>query len=150
MAPLIGGFQLAPDAPVGVAQMVVEDRVVGHQPDRALEFAHRVLVALQPVIGPAERIHDVAVGGPEFDRALDEVEPLLEVHVHVDPGIAEIVQHLRVVGIELQRLLEVRLGALPFLQPLMGDAALVEDVPVLGLRFVDARHGALVEFGPGR
>ena len=55
----------------------------------------------------------------------------------VDPGIAEIVQHRRLVGIERQRLLEVGLGLRPLLGALIGDAAIVEEGPVGPRRLAD-------------
>ena len=97
MRPLERRLEPAAGAPVGVAQMVVEHRIVRLQRHRALELAHRVVELAEPVIGPAQRIDDVAVARPEIDRLADQVHGLVEVHVHVDPGIAEIVHDLRLV-----------------------------------------------------
>ena len=79
--------------------MIVDGRILGLELDGALEVLHRLLVIADPVIGPAERVDDVAVVGALLDRALDHAHALVEVDALVDPGIAEIVQHVRLVGI---------------------------------------------------
>ena len=63
------------------------------------------------VIGPAERVDDVAVVRPLLDGAADHLHAFVEIDALIDPGIAEIVQHMRLVGEQLQRLLQVGLGA---------------------------------------
>src|SRR3974390_1548740 len=50
--PLELGFQRAADAPVSVAEMVVDSRVLGLEIDRALEVFHRILVIADAVISP--------------------------------------------------------------------------------------------------
>ena len=99
--PLELRFQRTVDLPIDVAEMIVDGRVVGLQFDGALEVLHRFVIIAEPVIGPAERVDDVAVVGPLLDGALDHVHALVEMDALVDPGIAEIVEHLRLVGIKL-------------------------------------------------
>ena len=48
----------------------------------------------------------------------------------VDPAVAEIVQHVRLLGRELERLLHVGLGLGPLLEALEHDAAAEEHRPV--------------------
>ena len=50
----------------------------------------------------------------------------VEMDALVDPGIAEIVQHVWLVGIELQRLLAIGFGLGPLLGALVADAAEIE------------------------
>ena len=69
MRPLERGLQRAADLPVGVAEMIVDGRILGLELDRALEMLHRLVVIADAVIGPAERIDDVAVVRPLLDRA---------------------------------------------------------------------------------
>jgi len=45
-----------------------------------------------------------AVVRTKVDGGLDHVERLVEVHPLVDPGVAQVVQHLGLVGVDLQRL----------------------------------------------
>src|SRR6056297_4072861 len=92
--PLELGLALAAHGPVDVAEMVVDDRVDGFELDGALHVPHRLVVASEPVERPAETVGDVARTGPGLDGALDEVERLVHVHVHLDEGIAKVVEHL--------------------------------------------------------
>ena len=62
-APLELGLALAADLPEHVAEVVVDDRIVGGQLDGAQHRLDRVLVAAEPVEHPAERVGDVAVVG---------------------------------------------------------------------------------------
>ena len=125
--------------------MVVEHRIFRPQRHRAFQLACRFFITAKPVMRPAKRIDDVAIIGAQLDRALDELHPLFQLHVHVDPGIAQIVQNLRLVGIKLQRLEEIRLRLLPLFQPLIGDAALVEEAPVLAFRLFDTLDRAVID-----
>ena len=59
--PLELRFELAADFPVGVAEMVIDDRVRGLEVDRALQLLNRLVVAAKLVIGPSETVHDVTV-----------------------------------------------------------------------------------------
>jgi len=52
-------------------------------------FLHGLFVIAKPVVGPAERIDDVAVIGSLLDRALDHAHALVEMDALVDPGITE-------------------------------------------------------------
>ena len=81
---------------------------------------------------PAEAVDDVAVFGPQLDRLLDHLEAAVEVLAAVDPGIAEIVEHQRLVGLQLERVLQIGLGARPLAGALERDAAVVEQRPALG------------------
>ena len=48
-------------------------------------------------MGPAETVDDVAVVRLELDCPLDERQSLLEVAVLIDPGVAQVVQHKRLI-----------------------------------------------------
>ena len=91
---------------ISIAEMVVDGRIVGLEFDRALQIFHRVVVIAEPEIGPAERIDDVAVVRPLLDGAADHPHALVEIDALVDPRIAEIVQHVRLIGIELSACLK--------------------------------------------
>src|SRR5688500_9950994 len=51
MPPLELRLQLAARLPIGVAEMVVDDRIVRFQRDGALQLGHRLVVTPEPVIG---------------------------------------------------------------------------------------------------
>ena len=109
--------------------MVVDDRIVRGQLDGAQHRLHRLLVAAEPIEHPAERVGDVAVVGLGLGRLLDHPERLVEVLVLLDHAVAEVVQHQRLVGLQLQRLAEVGLGGGPVAGALVGDAAGVVERP---------------------
>ncbi len=116
--------------------MVVDGGILGLQIDGALEVLHRLFVVADAVVGPAEGIDDVAVVGTLLDGALDHLHALVEVHALVDPGIAEIVQHVRLVGLQLERLLHVGFGLGPLLGAFLADAAIIvpDAVGLIGAR----------------
>src|SRR6185312_5513119 len=56
MRPLEARLEHTADAPIGVAQMIVDGRIFRLQLDRAFELLHRLVIVAELVIGPAERI----------------------------------------------------------------------------------------------
>ena len=97
LLPLIFRLELPPDAPIGIAQMVVDDRIVGPELDGALEMLHRGFDVAEAVRGPAETVDVIAVIGLELYRLADAVHRRLEVLALIDPGVAEIIEHRRFV-----------------------------------------------------
>ncbi len=85
MVPLEMRLELAADAPIGVAEMIVDDRIGRLQIDRFLQFAHRVVIAPEPVIGPAKTVDDIAVALPQIDGAAQHLEGLVEIGPLIDP-----------------------------------------------------------------
>src|SRR4029077_17596836 len=150
MRPLEPGLEHAADSPISVAEMVVDGRIDRLELDGALELLYPLVVVADPIPGPAERIDDIAVIGPLLDRALDHAHAFVEIQALIDPGIAEIVQHMRLVGIKLERLLEIGLGLAPLLRALEADAAEIEQGPVRPLRLGDRGHAASVGLGAFR
>src|SRR5207244_1625539 len=69
--PLEARLQNATHLPVSIAQMIVDGRVLGLELDRVLEVLYRLVKLADPIIRPAERIHDVAIIGTLLDGALD-------------------------------------------------------------------------------
>src|SRR5688572_29794478 len=51
--PLEARLEVAPDLPIGVAEMVIDDRIAGLELDRLLELLHRLVVMAEAVMGPA-------------------------------------------------------------------------------------------------
>ncbi len=129
MVPLELRFELAADAPIGVAEVIVDRRIRRLQADRPLEFADGLVIVAKPEVSPAEAVDDIAVLRPQRDGAAQHLEALVEMDALVDPGIAEIVQHQRLVGIDRQGLLEVVLRFWPLLVALVGDASEVKQSP---------------------
>jgi len=83
--PLERGLKLATDFPVCIAKMIVDGRILGLQLDGPLELLHRLIVVVDAEVGPAERIHDVAVIRPLLDRAADHLHAVVQVHALIDP-----------------------------------------------------------------
>src|SRR6516162_6705272 len=94
MRPLEARLEHASDLPIGIAEMIVDGRILGLELDRALQLFDRLLHVAEPVIGPAEGVDDVTVVGALLDRALDHAHALVEIDALVDPRIAEIVEHV--------------------------------------------------------
>ena len=125
--------------------MVVDRRVARLQVNRAFEFFDRLVVFAEPEIGPAQTVDDVAIAGAQLDGLVQHLEGFIEIFAAVDPAVAEIVQHQRLVGIERQRFTKVgdRLG--PFVLTLVGDTAEVKERPFGLLRFL--RRGERLGIG---
>src|SRR6516162_7427989 len=137
MGPLEARLQHASDPLIGIAEMIVDGRILGLELDGALELLDRLLHVAEPVIGPAEGVDDVTVVGTLLDRAFDHTHALVEVDALVDPRIAEIVEHVRLIGEELERRLEIGLRLRPLLGALEADAAEIIDHPVRLLGLAD-------------
>ncbi len=99
-APLGARLGDPPGAPIDIAQMIVDRRILRQQLDRAFEELGRVREIAEAIERPAEAVDDIAVVGAQLDRALIILQRLGQVLALVDPGIAEIVQHHRLVGVE--------------------------------------------------
>src|SRR5262249_48025141 len=97
MRPLEGRLQRTADPPIGVAQVIVDRRILRLELDGALELLDRLVVIGEPVERPAERIDDVAVIGALIDRLADHPHAVVDVDALVDPRIAEIVEDLRLI-----------------------------------------------------
>src|SRR6266849_8934994 len=145
--PLEFGLQHAIDLPINVAKVIVDGRIDRLEFDRALEVLHRLLVIAKPVVGPAERIDDVAVIGPLVDRALDHTHALIEMDALIDPGITQIIEHVRLVRKQFERLLEVELRLRPLLGALEADAAEIVGRPVRLGRLCNQANRLSVAFG---
>src|SRR5262245_51134815 len=137
MRPLETRLQHPSDLPIGIAEMIVDGRILGLELDGALELFDRLIHVAEPVIGPAQGVDDVAVVGALLDRALDHTHALVEIDALVDPRIAEIVEHVRLIGNELERRLEIGLRLRPLLGALEADAAEIIDHPVRLLGLAD-------------
>ncbi len=102
--PLERRLEFAAGSPVGIAEMVV-DLGVGRSAIARFELLPRASSKRPSAeIGPAEAVDDVAVVRASASTAFSIMsQRRLEVHALIDPAIAEIVQHLRLVRIELER-----------------------------------------------
>src|SRR5258708_12446933 len=118
MRPLEARLQPASDPQIGIAEMIVDGWILGLELDGLLELLDRLLHVAEPVIGPAEGVDDVTVVGALLDRALDHAHALVEIDAPVDPRIAEIVEHVRLVWKHLNRLPEISLPLGPPPSPL--------------------------------
>src|SRR5262249_35973088 len=137
MGPLEARLELASDPPIGIAEMIIDGRILGLELNRTLELLDGLLDVAEPVIGPAEGVDDVTIVGARRDRALDHAHAGVEIDALVDPRIAEIVEHVRLIGKELERLLEIGLRARPLLGAFEADAAEIIDHPVRLLGLAD-------------
>ena len=142
--PLEAGLGAAADAPVDVAEMVVDRRILRPELDRLLHVTQRLLEIAQPEVHPSQAVDDVAVARAKLDRALDHRQRLVEVEPLVCPGVSQIVEHARLLGLELQCLQQIGLGPCPATGTLEHDRTREEQRPVLLLRIRHACDGAIV------
>ena len=121
----------------------------GFQVDRAFEFRDRLVVAAELEMRPAETVDDIAVVRPQLGGAAQHAERLVEMFAAIDPGIAEIVQDERLIGVERQRFLEIGFRQRPLLVALVGNAAIIIQRPqaLLGLARGGERLGVAVDRG---
>ena len=124
--------------------MIIQNRIRRLQVDRLFKRLSRFLVLSQLVVSPAEAIDDIAVVRLQLHGSAEHLERLFQIEPFVDPGIAEIVQDQRLIRIELQRLLEIRLGLRPLIRSLVTNPAEIEQRPVLALRYRDGRDRPVV------
>ena len=64
-----------------------------------------------------------------------------------DPGVSEVIQHVGLLGIQLQGLQEVGLRFRPLLAAFVGDAAEIQQRPVALLDLSDTSDGLFVSLG---
>ena len=99
---------------------------------------------------PAQTVDDITVIRLELDRLAHHGDRLGEIDLLVDHRIAEIIEHHRLIGLELKRLPEISLGLVPLLDTLKSNAAIIIDGPVVTLRRGDESDGGIVGIGRRR
>ena len=124
--------------------MAVDRRILGIELDRTLQRPHRIRDLALAQHHPAQAVDDRAVVRAVLHRLVDHRARLRQVLAHVGPGVAEIVQHERLIRGERQRVLEVGLGLVPLVRALVADAAIVEHQPVARPGRLDPADGAIV------
>src|SRR5437762_13865859 len=82
--PLEARLQYPADPEIGISQMIVDRGVFRLELDRAFEVLDCFLVVANAVIGPAERINDVAVVRALLDRALNHFHSVIEMDALID------------------------------------------------------------------
>ncbi len=83
----------------------------------------------QPEQDPAQRIDDGAILRLRGDGLFDHRQRLIEVLAPFDQRIPQIVEHLRLAGVERERAAEIGLGGGPVVELVQGDAAGIENQP---------------------
>src|SRR5262245_41158604 len=136
--PLEARLEHASHSPVRIAEVIVDGGILGFELDGALELLDRLLHVAKPVVGPTQGVDDIAIIRALLDRALDHAHTLVEIDALVDPRIAEVIEDVRLVRKELQRLLEIGLGLRPLLGALEADASEIVDHPVRLLGLADS------------
>ena len=79
MRPLEPRLERPSGLPIGVAEVIIDGRIVGLELDRALQALHRLVVIAQAIMCPAERVDDVTVVGPLLDGAADHPHAFVEI-----------------------------------------------------------------------
>src|SRR6516164_7536526 len=72
-------LEQASNPPIGIAEVIVDGRILGLELDGALELLDRLVHVAEPVICPAEGVDDVTVVGALLDRAFDHTHALVEI-----------------------------------------------------------------------
>src|SRR5689334_350081 len=126
-----GGVLLETVLVIGVAEVLVDDRVFLGLADRALELAQRVGVLALLVVRPAQAVDEVAVIGLQRQRLADELDGLVEVLPLLGVHVADVVVGLGVLGVERDDLLELTHGGVELGLLLEDDAQLEVQVLLL-------------------
>src|SRR5664279_2892096 len=92
VAPLEPRLQLTSDAPIGIAEMIVDRGIARNELDRALERAGRVRITPKLEVGPADAVGDIAVRRLQSMRFFQHRQCFGNVAVLVDIAVAEIVE----------------------------------------------------------
>uniref|UniRef100_A0A0N4ZZV5 Transposase n=1 Tax=Parastrongyloides trichosuri TaxID=131310 RepID=A0A0N4ZZV5_PARTI len=121
--PLEARLALTPHGPVGVAEVVVDLGVGGLLGHGLFQVIDRLVELAAMILGPAQRVLDIAVRRIGGERPRDHLGPLLDPHAAVDPEVAKVVEHGRIVGLLLQRSPQLGLGLRLAVQRLIGGAA---------------------------
>jgi len=126
--------------------MVIDDWIAGHQGNRALQFNDSFIEPSQPVIGPAEAVHDVTVIRAQLHGLADHVKRRVQIHLHIDPRVSQIIENQGLIRMKLQCLMKVGFGFRPLLGPFIGNAARIIERPVHLRRLVKLIDRARIDF----
>ncbi|MNL33545.1 hypothetical protein D3C87_1554620 [compost metagenome] len=103
--------------------MVVDLGVGGLLGHGLFQVFHRRVELPPAVLGPSQGVLDIAVRRIGGEGAGDHLGALLDPHAGVDPEVAEVVEHRRIVRLLLQRGPQLGLGLGLAVQRLIGGAA---------------------------
>src|SRR5277367_1271732 len=103
----VAGFLDLAELAIGVAEMLGDGRIAAGQVDGFLQLLDRFFVVALLIINPAEAVDVKSVFGLDIERALDQLFRLDQVGALLGVTVAEVVQRLRVGGIQLDRLLHL-------------------------------------------
>ena len=123
------GLALATHGPQRVPQVVVDHRVNRLKLGCAFHVNNRLFVASKPVKDPSEAVDDIAAVRAGRDRLFDHLQGFVQIDLLFDHRIAQIVQHLRLTGVQRQRVTEIRLGLFPLAQTFVRDGAGIQQEP---------------------
>src|SRR6202023_435050 len=87
--PLKPGLGRTPALPIGVAQMVVDRRVLGHQLDRLFEILYGARIIAEPIMGPTQAVDDIAVLRSQLDGLLVLLWAAVLIFAPINPRLAE-------------------------------------------------------------
>src|SRR5436190_9247056 len=105
------GVARVPLAPVGVAEVLGNRRIVARELDRALQLLDRARIVAALVVHPAEAVDVEPVVGLECNRGADQPLGLVELHAHFGVGVAEVIERGGVLRVELDGTLHLLDGA---------------------------------------
>ena len=144
MIPLKVRLDAAVDPPIGVPQMIIQNRIGRLQVDRLFQRLGRFSVLSKLVVGPPKTIDDITVVRPQFHGSAQHFERLFQIEPLVYPRIAKIVQDERLIRIELQSLLEIGFGLRPLLGSLVTNSTEIKQRPILALRNSNGRDRPVI------
>src|SRR5262245_41170327 len=98
MGPLESGLQHAANPPIRIAEMIVDRWIFRLELNRTLELFGRFLVIAESVVGPAERVDDVAVVRALLDSLFDHLHAFVQLDALVNPRITKVVEDVWLVG----------------------------------------------------
>src|SRR5271156_2954728 len=103
----VAGFLDLAELAIGVAQMLGDGGIAAGQVDGFLQLLDGFFVVALMIVNQAEAVDVKSVFGLDIERALDQLFGLDQVGALLGVTVAEVVQRLRVGGIQLDRLLHL-------------------------------------------
>ena len=98
---------------------------------------HGLVVKAKPILRPSKTVDDIACIGLCRDGLLDHLKRRIELFTAIHQSIAHIVQHLKLIGRQLQGTIKITHRRRPISQPVMRCASDIMQIPMPPRRLIN-------------